>query len=105
MLITRQLSVVRYPRAARCGALGIFINGLGYWAWVHALNKVIPQREVDDNGNTLQAFGLLIGKSLLDSCLWGTTANSMGIVGKPECVSMYAHAHMPAVCEDARVLV
>lgn len=77
-----QFSIVRYTRAARCGALGIFINGFGYWAWLRALNKVIPQQEVDDNDSNLKAFGLLIGKSLLDSCLWGTTANSVGILGE-----------------------
>lgn len=71
---------VNFARAARCGALGIFINGLGYYAWLHALNKTIPQKEVERY--SWHAFGFLVGKSLLDSCLWGTTSNSVGIVGR-----------------------
>jgi hypothetical protein len=71
---------LNHLRAVRSGMLGIFINGFGYYAWVHALNIIIPQRDVDRY--TLHAFGLLIGKSLLDSCLWGTTSNTLGILGR-----------------------
>jgi hypothetical protein len=81
--LLRHHEAISYTRAARCGVLGVFMNGFGYWAWVHALNILIPQQEVDSNVDDLQAFGLLIGKSLLDSCLWGTTANTVGILGKP----------------------
>lgn len=90
-------------RAARTGLLGICINGIGYWAWVLALNRFIPQHDVD--GDRLRACGLSEGclwacslaltclhihpsvellacKALLDSCVWGTASNSAGIVGR-----------------------
>jgi len=38
---------------------GIFINGLGYCAWVHALNIVIPQKDVERY--SMHACGLLVG--------------------------------------------
>ena len=94
--LLRHHEAISYTRAARCGVLGVFINGFGYWAWVHALNILIPQKEIDDNADDLQAFGLLIGKSLLDSCLWGTTANTVGILGEFLCrlrVRARTHVH------------
>ena len=96
-------SHIEILRAARTGLLGICINGVGYWAWVLALNRFIPQHDVD--GDRLRACGLSEGclwacslaltclhiqtsvellacKALLDSCVWGTASNSAGIVGR-----------------------
>jgi len=42
------------------GALGIMINGLGYYAWVHALNKLIPQKDLDLDHRRLHALVLCI---------------------------------------------
>ncbi len=71
---------LNYGEATRTGCLGIFLNGIGSTIWMHELNLVIPDHAVD--GSSYTDIGHLMVKALLDSLLWGTISNTLGIIGR-----------------------
>ena len=71
---------LNYGEAMRTGLLGIFLNGIGSTLWMHELNLVIPDHAVD--GSSYTDLGHLMIKALLDSLLWGTVSNTLGIIGR-----------------------
>jgi hypothetical protein len=71
---------MNFGQATRTGCLGIFLNGIGSTLWMHELNLVIPDHAVD--GSSYTDIGHLMIKALLDSLLWGTISNTLGIIGR-----------------------
>jgi hypothetical protein len=64
-------------RALSCAMLGVGVNSLGFQFWLHYLDSIIPPDTVGIG--SAQDATRLLGKSLVDSFVWGTISNSIGI--------------------------
>lgn len=64
-------------RALSCSLLGLGLNSMGFQFWLHYIDSVFPPDSVG-MGSARDACGLL-AKSLLDSFVWGSISNSLGI--------------------------
>jgi len=64
-------------RALSCAMLGVGVNSLGFQFWLHYLDSIIPPDTVGIE--SAQDAARLLGKSLVDSFVWGTISNSIGI--------------------------
>jgi len=69
-----------FRRMASAAFVGIVVNAVGFSFWLHYLDLHIPAELV--SLDTPTGLPSLATKALLDSFVWGTTSNSIGLVGR-----------------------
>ena len=67
-------------RVVAAGAIGGALQGFGTTGWLWNLNLAIPRSMI--GFDSLQQLGMLGGKVLIDSAMWGTVINTLNVLAR-----------------------
>ena len=73
-------SKLDFRRMISAGCIGGLLNGVGFVFWLHYVEAVFPLPPSGGNGLTIVRLAQLFAKACLDTMVWGTISNCIGLI-------------------------